>query len=49
MAYPVLTKGILQLSPEAAMLPGLSVETRPPPPVPPFQLVMSLLAMSLGL
>ena len=34
MAHPVLTKGFLQLSPEAAMLPGPSVETRPPPPVP---------------
>ena len=39
MAHPVLTKGFLQLSPEAAMLPGPSVKTRPPPPVPPFLLV----------
>jgi len=42
MAHPVLTKGFLRLSPEAAMLPGLSVETRPPPPVPPFLLVQNL-------
>ena len=39
---PGLTKGLLQLSPEAAMLPGPSVETRPPPPVPPFLLVQNL-------
>jgi len=32
----VLTKGFLQLSPEATMLPGLSVETHPLPPVPHF-------------
>jgi len=38
----VLTKGFLQLSPEAAMVPGLSVETHPPPPVPPFLLVQNL-------
>jgi len=31
MAHPVLTKGFLQLSPEAAMLPGPSVEIRPCP------------------
>ena len=31
MAYPVLTKGFLQLSLEAAMLPGPRVETHPPP------------------
>jgi len=42
MAHPVLTKGFLQLSPEAAMLPGPSVETCPPPPVPPFLLVQNL-------
>ena len=30
MAHPVLTKSFLQLSPVAAMLPGPSVETRPP-------------------
>jgi len=42
MAHPVLTKGFLQLSPEAATLPGLSVETRPPLPVPPFLLVQNL-------
>ena len=34
MAHPVLTKGFLQLSPEAAMLPRPSVETHPPPPCP---------------
>ena len=38
MAHPGLTKGFLQLSPEAAMLPG----PRPPPPVPPFLLVQNL-------
>jgi len=42
MAHSVLTKGILQLSPEAAMLPGLSVETHPPPPVRPFLLAQNL-------
>ena len=42
MAHPVVTNGFLQLSPEAAMLPGLSVETRPPPPVLPFLLVQNL-------
>ena len=42
MAHPVLTKGFLQLRPEAAMLPGPRVETRPPPPVPPFLLVQNL-------
>ena len=42
MAHPVLTKGFLQLSPEAGKLPGPSVETRPPPPVPPFLLAQSL-------
>ena len=42
MAHPVLTKGFLQLSPEAAMLPGPRVETHPPPPVPPFLLVQNL-------
>jgi len=35
-------QGFLQLSPEAAMLPGSRVETRPPPPVPPFLLAQSL-------
>jgi len=34
MAHPGLTKGFLQLSPEAAMLPGPRIETCPPPPVP---------------
>ena len=42
MAHPVLTKSFLQLSPEAAMLPGPRVETRPPPPVPPFLLAQNL-------
>jgi len=42
MAHSVLTKGILQLSPEAAMLSGPRVETRPPPSVPPFLLAQNL-------
>ena len=42
MAHPVLTNGFLQLSPEAAMLPGLSAETRPPPPVTPFLMAQNL-------
>jgi len=42
MAHPMLTKGLLQLRPEAAMLPGPRVETRPPPPVPPFLLAKNL-------
>jgi len=43
MAHPVLlTKGILQLSPEAAMLSGPRVETHPPPPVLPFLLAQNL-------
>ena len=42
MAHPVLTKGFLQLSSEAAMLPGPSVEAHLPPPVPPFLLVQNL-------
>ena len=41
MAHPVLTKGLPQLSPEAAMLPGSRVETFPPPPVPPFLLAQN--------
>ena len=32
----------LQLSPEVATFSGLSVETHPPPPVPPFLLVQNL-------
>ena len=39
---PELTKVFLQLSPEAAMLTGPSVETRPPPPVPPILLAQNL-------
>jgi len=39
---PVPTKGFLQQSPEAAMLPGPSVETRPPPSVLPFLLAQNL-------
>ena len=35
-------QGLSTASPEAAMLPGPRVETRPPPPVPPFLLVQSL-------
>ena len=42
MAHPVLTKGFLQLSPEAALLPGPRVEICPPPPVPPFLLAQNL-------
>ena len=42
MARPGLTKGFLQLIPEAAMLPGPRVETHPPPPVPPFLLTQNL-------
>jgi len=41
-AHPGLTKGFLQLSPEAAMLSGPRVKTRPPPPVPPFLLAQNL-------
>jgi len=42
MVYLGMTKGFLQLSPEAAMLPGPRVETHPPPSVPPFLLVQNL-------
>ena len=35
-------QGFLQLSPEASMLPGPRVETRPPHPVLPFLLAQSL-------
>ena len=42
MAHPVLAKGFLRLSPEAAMLPGPRVESHPPPPVPPFLLAQNL-------
>jgi len=42
MAHPGLTKGFLQLSPEAAMLPGPRIETRQPPPVPSFLLAQNL-------
>jgi len=42
MAHVGLTKGFLQLSPEAIMLPGPRIETHPPPPVPPFQLAQNL-------
>ena len=42
MAHPGLIKGFLQLSPEAAMLHGPRVETRPPPSVPPFLLAQNL-------
>jgi len=42
MAHPVLTKGFLLLSPEAAMLPGPKVATHTPPPVPPFLQVQNL-------
>ena len=41
-AHPVPTTGFLQLSPEAAMLPGPRVETRPLPPVPSFLLAQNL-------
>ena len=36
--HPVPTKGFLQL---VVMLPGPSVETCPPPPVPPFLLMQN--------
>ena len=42
MAHPVLTKGFLQLSPEAAMLFVSLKCTHPPSPVPPFLLVQNL-------
>ena len=42
MANTVLTKGFLQQSPEAAMLPGPSVETCPPPSVQLFLLAQNL-------
>jgi len=42
MAHPGLTKGFLQLRPEAAMLPGPRIETNPPPPIPPFLLAQNL-------
>ena len=42
IAHPGLTKGFLQVSPEAAMLPGHRVETHPPLPVPPFLLARNL-------
>jgi len=38
MALPVLTKAILQASPDMAMLFAPFGCTHPPPPVPPFQL-----------
>ena len=38
-----IVKGFLQLNLEAAMLPGPRVETRPPPPVPPFLLAQNLI------
>jgi len=41
MAHPVPTKGFLQLSPEAAILPGPSVETCPSCTVPPFLLAQN--------
>ena len=43
MAHPATTKGFSRLSPKRAMLPRLSAETHPPPPVP-----QSLLAQSLS-
>jgi len=42
MAHPVPIRGFPQLSPEAAMLPGPSVETCLPPPVKPFLLAQNL-------
>jgi len=42
MAHPVLTKGFLQLRPEASMIPGPRVENYPPPPVPFFLMVQNL-------
>ena len=42
MAHTVPTKDFLQQSPEAAMLPGPSVQTCPPPSVLPFLLAQNL-------
>lgn len=42
MVYLVLTKGLLQLSPEAAMLTLPSAETRQPSSVLPFLLLPNL-------
>jgi len=42
MAHPGLIKSFLQLSPEAAMLPGPRAETLPPSPVPLFLLPQNL-------
>ena len=42
MAHPAPTKSFSRPSPEAAMLPRLSAETHPPPPVPPSLPAQSL-------
>ena len=42
MAHPAPTKSFSRPSPEAAMLPKLSAETHPPPPVLPSLLAQSL-------
>ena len=42
MAHPAPTKSFSRPSPEAAMLPRLSGESHPPPPVPPSLLAQSL-------
>ena len=42
MAHPAPTKSFSRPSPEAAMLPRLSAETHPPPPVLPSLLAQSL-------
>jgi len=42
MTHPVQTMGFLQQSPEAAMLPGPTVEIHLPPFVLPFLLAQNL-------
>jgi len=42
VAHPVPTKDILQLIPQATMLPGPIVEISPPSPIPPFLLAQNL-------
>ena len=42
MAFPVPTKSLLKMSPDAAMLFAPFRCTHPPPPVPPFLLMQNL-------
>ena len=42
MAFPVPTKSLLKMSPDAAMLLAPSRYTHPPPPVLPFLLTQNL-------